>query len=164
MVDQAEFTHFDESGNARMVDVGQKVETVRQAIAAGTITMSIQAYDMVRQGTVKKGDVVGVARIAGIMAAKKVDQLIPLCHPLALTSADIAFSFDDANCAIDVEATVSMTGRTGVEMEALTAVSVATLTIYDMCKAVDKTMVISNIRLLRKIGGKSGLFVRPDFP
>ena len=145
MVDQAEFTHFDESGNARMVDVSQKPETVRQAIAAGTITMAAQAYEMVRQGTVKKGDVLGVARIAGIMAAKKVDQLIPLCHPLAITSADLAFSFDVANCAIEVEATVSMTGRTGVEMEALTAVSVATLTIYDMCKAVDKTMTISNI-------------------
>ncbi|MGE4559882.1 MAG: cyclic pyranopterin monophosphate synthase MoaC [Desulfobulbus sp.] len=164
MVEQAEFTHFDDSGNARMVDVSQKAETVRQAVAAGTIAMSAQAYDMVRRGTVKKGDVLGVARIAGIMAAKKVDQLIPLCHPLAITSADIAFSFDDAHCAVDVEATVSMTGRTGVEMEALTAVSVATLTIYDMCKAVDKTMVISNIRLLRKSGGKSGLFVRPEVP
>ncbi len=164
MVDEAGFTHFDESGNARMVDVSTKAETTRQAIAAGTITMSAQAYGMVRQGTVKKGDVLGVARIAGIMAAKKVDQLIPLCHPLAITAADIAFTFDDDQCAIGVEATVSMAGRTGVEMEALTAVSVATLTIYDMCKAVDKTMVISDIRLLRKSGGKSGLFVRPAVP
>ncbi|MBM9613899.1 cyclic pyranopterin monophosphate synthase MoaC [Desulfobulbus rhabdoformis] len=164
MADQAEFTHFDESGNARMVDVSVKAETVREAIAAGTITMSQQAYDMIRQGTVKKGDVLGVARIAGIMAAKKVDQLIPLCHPLAITSADIDFSFNDTDCAIGIEATVSMAGRTGVEMEALTAVSVAALTIYDMCKAVDKTMVISDTRLLRKSGGKSGLFVRPDVP
>ena len=164
MVDEAGFTHFDESGNARMVDVSAKAETTRQAVAAGTITMSAEAYGMVRQGTVKKGDVLGVARIAGIMAAKKVDQLIPLCHPLAITAADIAFTFDDGRCAIEVEATVSMAGRTGVEMEALTAVSVATLTIYDMCKAVDKTMVISNIRLLRKSGGKSGLFVRPAVP
>lgn len=164
MVDEAGFTHFDESGNARMVDVSAKADTVRQAVAAGTITMSAQAYDMVRQGTVKKGDVLGVARIAGIMAAKKVDQLIPLCHPLAITAADITFTFDDERCAIEVEAIVSMTGRTGVEMEALTAVSVATLTIYDMCKAVDKTMVISDIRLLRKSGGKSGLFVRPAVP
>jgi cyclic pyranopterin monophosphate synthase len=125
--------------------------------------MSRQAYDMVRRGTVKKGDVLGVARIAGIMAAKKVDQLIPLCHPLAITGADISFSFNDEQCAIvNIEATVSITGRTGVEMEALTAVSVAALTLYDMCKAVDKTMVISNIRLLRKSGGKSGLFVRPS--
>nr|WP_320012925.1 cyclic pyranopterin monophosphate synthase MoaC [uncultured Desulfobulbus sp.] len=164
MAEQSEFTHFDESGNARMVDVSGKTETVRVAIAAGTITMSQQAYDMIRKGTVKKGDVLGVARIAGIMAAKKVDQLIPLCHPLAITSADVAFSFRDADCAIEIEATVSMAGRTGVEMEALTAVSVAALTIYDMCKAVDKTMVISDTRLLRKSGGKSGLFVRPDVP
>lgn len=164
MVEQAGFTHFDDSGNARMVDVSAKAETIRQAVAAGSITLSAQAYAMVRQGTMKKGDVLGVARIAGIMAAKKVDQLIPLCHPLAITSADIAFAFDDERCTIEVEATVSMTGRTGVEMEALTAVSVATLTIYDMCKAVDKTMVITAIRLLRKSGGKSGLFVRPDGP
>jgi len=164
MVDEVGFTHFDDSGNARMVDVSSKADTVRQAVAAGSITMSAQAYTMVRQGTVKKGDVLGVARIAGIMAAKKVDQLIPLCHPLAITSADIAFGFDDERCAIEVEAIVSMSGRTGVEMEALTAVSVATLTIYDMCKAVDKTMVISDIRLLRKSGGKSGLFVRPAVP
>jgi cyclic pyranopterin phosphate synthase len=143
-----------------MVNVSEKGETVRQATAAGSITMSQQAYDMIRQGTVKKGDVLGVARIAGIMAAKKVDQLIPLCHPLAITGADIAFSFNDAQCTIDIEATVSITGRTGVEMEALTAVSTAALTVYDMCKAVDKTMVISNIRLLRKSGGKSGVFVR----
>jgi cyclic pyranopterin phosphate synthase len=143
-----------------MVNVSEKGETVRQATAAGSITMSRQAYEMIRQGTVKKGDVLGVARIAGIMAAKKVDQLIPLCHPLAITGADIAFSFNDAQCTIDIEATVSITGRTGVEMEALTAVSTAALTVYDMCKAVDKTMVISNIRLLRKSGGKSGLFVR----
>jgi cyclic pyranopterin monophosphate synthase len=162
MAEEGEFTHFDASGNARMVDVSEKGETVRQAAAAGSITMSRQAYDMIRQGKVKKGDVLGVARIAGIMAAKKVDQLIPLCHPLAITGADIAFSFNDAQCTIDIEATVSITGRTGVEMEALTAVSTAALTVYDMCKAVDKTMVISNIRLLRKSGGKSGLFVRPS--
>jgi cyclic pyranopterin phosphate synthase len=160
MVEEGQFTHFDDSGNARMVNVSEKGETVRQATAAGSITMSRQAYEMIRQGTVRKGDVLGVARIAGIMAAKKVDQLIPLCHPLAITGADIAFSFNDAQCTIDIEATVSITGRTGVEMEALTAVSTAALTVYDMCKAVDKTMVISNIRLLRKSGGKSGVFVR----
>lgn len=161
MVEEGQFTHFDDSGNARMVNVSEKGETVRQATAAGSITMSRQAYEMIRRGTVKKGDVLGVARIAGIMAAKKVDQLIPLCHPLVITGADIAFSFNDAQCTINIEATVSITGRTGVEMEALTAVSTAALTVYDMCKAVDKTMVISNIRLLRKSGGKSGLFVRP---
>jgi cyclic pyranopterin phosphate synthase len=164
MVENLEFTHFDASGNARMVDVSAKAETTRQAVAAGSITMSRQAYDMVRQGTIKKGDVLGVARIAGIMAAKKVDQLIPLCHPLAITAADIAFSFNDEQCVVHMEATVAMTGRTGVEMEALTAVSVAALTIYDMCKAVDKSMVVSDIRLLRKSGGKSGEFVRPVSP
>ena len=156
-----QFTHFDASGNARMVNVSDKQETARQATAAGTITMSREAYEMVRQGTVKKGDVLGVARIAGIMAAKKVDHLIPLCHPLAITGADIAFSFNDAQAAVEIEATVSISGKTGVEMEALTAVSVAALTVYDMCKAVDKTMVITDIRLLRKSGGKSGTFVRP---
>ena len=161
MGDQQQFTHFDDAGNARMVDVSLKGETARRAVAAGSISMSAQAYGMIRQGTIKKGDVLGVSRIAGIMAAKKVDQLIPLCHPLAITGADIAFSFDDAISTIAIEATVSMSGRTGVEMEALTAVSIAALTIYDMCKAVDKTMVISDIRLLRKSGGKSGDFVRP---
>jgi cyclic pyranopterin phosphate synthase len=162
MADHQQLTHFDAAGNARMVDVGEKGETHRQAVAAGSITLSPLAYGMVRQGTIKKGDVLGVARLAGIMAAKKVDQLIPLCHPLAITAVDIAFSFNDEQCTLNVEATVSITGRTGVEMEALTAVSVAALTVYDMCKAVDKTMVISDIRLLRKSGGKSGLFVRPS--
>ena len=161
MDDLQQLTHFDDAGNARMVDVSLKGETARRAVAAGSISMSALAYGMIRQGTVKKGDVLGVSRIAGIMAAKKVDQLIPLCHPLAITGADIAFSFDDATSTIAIEATVSMSGRTGVEMEALTAVSIAALTIYDMCKAVDKTMVISDIRLLRKSGGKSGEFVRP---
>ncbi|MDR2550491.1 MAG: cyclic pyranopterin monophosphate synthase MoaC [Desulfobulbus sp.] len=159
MADQ--FTHFDASGKARMVDVGGKDATERRATAAGRISMSRQAYGIVRAGTVKKGDVLGVARIAGIMAAKKVDQLIPLCHPLAITGVEIDFSYDDARCAIEIRATVAITGRTGVEMEALTAVSIAALTIYDMCKAVDKTMVMSDIRLLRKSGGKSGLFVSP---
>ena len=162
MAEGQQFTHFDAAGNARMVDVSEKKETNRQAIAAGLIALSPLVYGMIRQGTVKKGDVLGVARIAGIMAAKKVDQLIPLCHPLAITGVDITFSFNDEQCTIEVEATVSITGRTGVEMEALTAVSVAALTIYDMCKAVDKTMVISGIRLLRKSGGRSGLFVRPS--
>ena len=160
MAENQLFSHFDATGKARMVDVSQKSETERQAIAAGSITMSSLVYGMIRQGTVQKGDVLGVARIAGIMAAKKVDQLIPLCHPLAITAADLAFSFNDEQYTINVEATVSITGRTGVEMEALTAVSVAALTIYDMCKAVDKNMVISDIRLLQKSGGKSGLFVR----
>ena len=162
MAEMPQFTHFDGAGNARMVNVSEKDETARVAVAAGTIAMSPVAYEMIRQGTVKKGDVLGVARIAGIMAAKQTDRLIPLCHPLAITGVDVGFSFDDASSAIGIEATVSITGRTGVEMEALTAVSVAALTIYDMCKAVDKAMVISGIRLLRKSGGRSGDFVRPE--
>lgn len=154
------FTHFDDAGNARMVDVSAKMETVRVATAQGRITMLPAAYEMVRAGTMKKGDVLGVARIAGIMAAKKVDALIPLCHPLAITRADVSFSFHDDIHTIGIEATVGITGRTGVEMEALTAVSVSALTIYDMCKAVDKGMEISDIRLVKKSGGKSGDFVR----
>ena len=157
------FTHFDDAGNARMVDVSGKVETVRVATAEGRISMIPVAYEMVRAGTMKKGDVLGVARIAGILAAKKVDSLIPLCHPLAITKADVSFSFYDDSHTIGIEATVGITGRTGVEMEALTSVSVAALTIYDMCKAVDKGMEISEIRLVKKSGGKSGDFVRsPD--
>ena len=156
MAEQARFSHFDEAGNARMVDVGAKGETVRRAVAAGTVTMAPEAYRMVRSGTMAKGDVLGVARIAGIMAAKRVDQLIPLCHPLLLTSADIAFAFDDATHTITIEAEVAITGRTGVEMEALTAVSVAALTVYDMCKAVDKTMTISDIRLVDKTKTPAG--------
>lgn len=143
-----------------MVNVGLKDESERIAVAEGRITMMPAAYAMVRAGTMKKGDVLGVARIAGIMAAKKVDNLIPLCHPLAITRADVSFTFDDDKKAVGIEATVGIIGRTGVEMEALTAVSVAALTIYDMCKAVDKGMEISDIRLLRKSGGKSGDYSR----
>lgn len=161
MADQGEkLTHFDETGNARMVDVGLKDQTRRSATAEGTITMSEKAFALVRKGDIKKGDVLGVARIAGIMAAKKVDQLIPLCHPLAISGVDVAFTLIEEQSAIHIEATVSITDRTGVEMEALTAVTTAALTIYDMCKAVDKSMEISDIRLLKKSGGKSGLFVR----
>ena len=160
MSTEKKFTHFDDAGNARMVDVSAKAETTRLATAEGSITMVPEAYEMVRAGTMKKGDVLGVARTAGIMAAKKVDSLIPLCHPLAITRADVSFSFHDESYTIGIEATVGITGRTGVEMEALTAVSVAALTIYDMCKAVDKSMEISTIRLVKKSGGKSGDFVR----
>ena len=156
------FTHFDAAGNARMVDVSAKEETVRRATAEGTITMTSRAWEMVRQGTMKKGDVLGVARIAGIMAAKQVDRLIPLCHPLNITSIGIDFTFLDDRQSIRITATAGITGKTGVEMEALTAVSVAALTIYDMCKAVDKGMEIGGIHLVRKSGGKSGDFVRTD--
>jgi cyclic pyranopterin phosphate synthase len=154
------FTHFDGAGNARMVDVSGKSETKRVALAAGSINMSPQAYALVRSGSMAKGDVLGVARLAGIMGAKKVDELIPLAHPLMITRTNIDFIFHDEDCSIEIQATVGICGKTGVEMEALTAVSLAALTVYDMCKAVDKSMVISNIRLLKKTGGKSGTFVR----
>ncbi len=153
-------THFDEAGNARMVDVGAKDVTCRLAVAAGRVVMKPETLEMVRAGRAAKGDVTGVARIAGIMAAKKVAGLIPLCHPLALNRVDIQFRFSEDGPSIAIEATVGVNGRTGVEMEALTAVSVAALTIYDMCKAVDREMEITDIRLLKKSGGKSGEFVR----
>lgn len=144
-----------------MVDVGHKQETERVAHAAGTITMSREAFDLVKSGSIKKGDVLGIARIAGIMAAKKVDTLIPLTHPLMITKVSVDFELVEESSMIEINAMVGICGKTGVEMEALTAVSVAALTIYDMCKAVDKTMVIDNIRLLKKTGGKSGSFIRP---
>lgn len=155
-----QFTHFDGKGNARMVDVAGKAETTREAVAGGTVIMSPEACAMVRQGASAKGDAIGVARIAGIMAAKKVDSLIPLCHPLSISSIGIDFTFLDDGRSIAIEAKVGCRGQTGVEMEALTAVSVAALALYDMCKAVDKGIEISNIRLLKKSGGKSGTFVR----
>ncbi len=160
MTDKPAFTHFDENGNARMVNVSGKSETTRLATAKGYVSMSDKAYSMVKAGSMKKGDVLAVARIAGIMAAKKVDQLIPLCHPLSITGIDIIFDCIDDSCAISIKAKVSITGKTGVEMEALTAVSIAALTIYDMCKAVDKSMVIGDICLLEKRGGKSGDYCR----
>lgn len=156
------FTHFDGDGNARMVDVSSKSESTRVALAAGTISMSAKAYALVKSGSMAKGDVLGVARLAGIMAAKKVDELIPLTHPLMITKVTVDFVFHDEDSSIEIQATVGICGKTGVEMEALTAVSLAALTIYDMCKAVDKAMVISNIRLLKKTGGKSGTFIREE--
>lgn len=153
-------THFDADGKAVMVDVGGKQDTQRIAVAAGSISMSTDAFALVKSGTMAKGDVLGIARIAGIMAAKKVDALIPLTHPLMINKAEVDFTFDDERKAVNIEATVAISGKTGVEMEALTAVSIAALTIYDMCKAVDKTMEIDNIRLLKKSGGKSGDFKR----
>jgi cyclic pyranopterin monophosphate synthase len=161
--DTAEFTHFDSHGNARMVDVSGKSETVRVADAGGNIKMSAKAYELVKSGSMAKGDVLGIARVAGIMAAKKVDDLIPLAHPLMITKVDISYVLHDEDSSIDIVATVGITGKTGVEMEALTAVSITALTIYDMCKAVDKSMIISNIRLLKKTGGKSGTFIRETY-
>jgi len=159
---KAEFSHFDAAGNAKMVDVSSKEETVRQASAAGSISMSPECFQLIKAGSIAKGDVLGVARLAGIMAAKKVDELIPLAHPLSITKADITFTLEEASCKINIFATIGITGKTGVEMEALTAVSVAALTIYDMSKAVDKNMTIHNIRLTHKTGGKSGEYIRKE--
>ena len=153
-------THLDAHGNARMVDVGGKAESARIAVASGRITMSDEALAAIRAGDAPKGDVIAAARIAGIMAAKKTAELIPLCHPLALDSVTVEFAFEADG--IRVTATVSLTGKTGVEMEALTAVSVALLTIYDMAKALDKGMVIGGVRLIEKRGGKSGLWQARD--
>jgi cyclic pyranopterin monophosphate synthase len=147
-------THLDESGAAHMVDVSAKAETVREARAEGRISMSALALNAIKQGSAKKGDALATARISGIMAAKKTSDLIPLCHPLLLSKITVEFEFEDA--AIRVLATVRLNGQTGVEMEAMTAATVALLTVYDMAKALDKAMVISGVRLLSKTGGKSG--------
>jgi cyclic pyranopterin phosphate synthase len=152
----AGFTHFDEQGQAVMVNVGEKGETRRIAVAAGRIVMQAETLAMIQAGSAKKGDVLGVARLAGIMAAKRTADLIPLCHPIALTKVSVDFAIDADTLAIDCTATAETVGRPGVEMEALTSVSTALLTIYDMCKAVDRGMVIEHIRLLEKQGGKSG--------
>jgi cyclic pyranopterin phosphate synthase len=149
-------THIDESGRARMVDVGAKPDTERVAVAKGEIHMQAATLDLIRAGALKKGDALTVAQIAGIMAAKRASELIPLCHPLALTKIDVDLSLDDTIPGVVITATVSTVGKTGVEMEALTAVSVAALTIYDMAKAAEKTMKIQNIRLIEKRGGQSG--------
>ena len=155
----AELTHLDAQGKARMVDVGGKAESRRVAVAEGRIAMSAEALAAIRDGTVPKGDVLAAARIAGIMAAKRTAELIPLCHPLALDAVTVDFEIEDG--AVRVIASASLTGRTGVEMEALTAASIALLTLYDMAKALDKGMIISGIRLLEKRGGKSGDWKAP---
>jgi cyclic pyranopterin phosphate synthase len=154
-----ELTHIDEEGRLRMVNVGEKPDTERLAIARGEITMHPETLRLVVVKGVPKGDVLGVAQVAGILAAKRVPELIPLCHPLLLTKVDVAFRIDEEASLIEITATVRSRGKTGVEMEALTAVSVAALTIYDMAKAVERTMRIGNIRLVRKSGGKSGEIV-----
>ena len=154
----SDFSHFDDAGNAAMVDVSAKRETERLATAKGRVLMLPETLALIRSGGVKKGDVLQVARLAGIMAAKRTPELIPLCHPLALTSITVDLALDADAKAVNVSATVKLKGRTGVEMEALTAVSVAALTIYDMCKAVDRGMRIDAIRLTRKSGGKSAAY------
>jgi cyclic pyranopterin phosphate synthase len=154
-------THFTAEGDAHMVDVAEKDVTSRIATAAGAVEMAPETLDIVLAGTAKKGDVLGVARLAGIMGAKRTADLVPLCHPLPLSGVSVAFEPDRARSRIEIRATVKVTGRTGVEMEALTAVSVAALTIYDMLKAVDKAMRVTDIRLLLKDGGRSGRFEAP---
>jgi cyclic pyranopterin monophosphate synthase len=160
----SKLTHFDEEGAARMVDVSGKEETTREAVAAGRVTMMPETLKLILDRKISKGDVFAVARVAGIMAAKKTAEIIPLCHTLGLTSAEIAFEPDKASSRVNITATVRSSGRTGVEMEALTAVAAAGLTIYDMCKAVDRAMTVTEIRLMKKTGGKSGTFERPQDP
>jgi len=154
------FTHFDKAGNARMVDVSDKPVTKREAVARGLVSMKKSTLELIKNSKVSKGDVLGVARVAGIMAAKRTSELIPMCHPLNVASVEIYFNIDSKNSKIYIESRAKITGSTGVEMEALTAVSVAALTIYDMCKAVDRGMIISDIMLVEKRGGKSGIFKR----
>jgi cyclic pyranopterin phosphate synthase len=151
-------THFDHAGNAAMVDVSDKPVTDRTATARATVVMAAATLEMIRQGSAKKGDVLGVARLAGIMAAKRTAELIPLCHPLPITSVRIDLTPDPAASTVEISATVRTAGQTGVEMEALTAASVAALTVYDMCKAVDRGMRIDGLRVTHKAGGKSGEF------
>ena len=161
-------THFNEEGRARMVDVGEKSITQRIAIATGEVYLQPSTMRLIKDGGIKKGDVLAVAQVAGIMGAKKTSDIIPMCHPLLLTNVDIAFDDNSETdsktglCCIEIKATVKVTGQTGVEMEALTAVSIAALTIYDMCKAVDREMFFKNIGLIEKSGGKSGVFSKKN--
>ena len=154
----AKFTHLDDEGNAVMVDVSDKQATERTATAKGTVTMQPETMALIREGGVKKGDVLSVAQLAGIMGAKRTPDLIPLCHPLELASVTVTLVCDPERNAVDISATCKLKGQTGVEMEALTAVAVAALTVYDMCKAVDRGMKITDVRLVHKAGGKSGTF------
>jgi cyclic pyranopterin phosphate synthase len=155
-----ELSHVDARGKARMVDVGDKSDTVREARARGAIVMQATTLELIQHDAVQKGDVLAVAKIAGIMAAKRTSELIPLCHPLPLTVVDLTFQFNMQETRIDIESMARVTGKTGVEMEALTAVAAAALTVYDMCKAVDRDMRITDIRLIEKRGGRSGDFRR----
>ena len=157
-----EFTHFNDEGRARMVDVSAKEQTLRTATAKATVYLNAETYNMVAEGKMKKGDVLAVAQIGGIMAAKRTFENIPMCHPIALTGADISFSLDGEKHTIDIFATTKCKGETGVEMEALSAAATAALTVYDMCKAVQRDIVIGGIMLLEKDGGKSGRFVREE--
>lgn len=159
-MDERELTHINKEGRARMVDVSDKDKTKRVGIACASIYMKKETLQRVKDGNIKKGDVLSVAQVGGIMGAKNTPSIIPMCHSIMLSGCDINFKFDEENLKIDIIAEAKTTGQTGVEMEALTAVSVAALTIYDMCKAIDREMVVSDIKLLKKTGGKSGEFIR----
>src|SRR5215211_891921 len=156
-----QLTHLDESGRARMVDVSNKDETRREATARAIVSMQPETARLIQTGGIAKGDVLAVAQVAGVMAAKRTPDLIPMCHPLPISGVSMSFDLDAEHGRLEIRATVRVTGRTGVEMEALTAAAVAALTVYDMCKAVDRSMSIGHIELLHKVGGKSGEFVRP---
>ena len=158
----SDFTHFNEQGRAKMVDVGEKSASRRVAVAAGRVLVNEKTFDLIRSGGMKKGDVLTVAQIAGIMGAKRTPDVIPMCHPIVMDGIDLELSLDETEKSVEIKATVSCGGRTGVEMEALTAVSVAALTVYDMCKAVQKDMVIADIRLLSKTGGIHGDYFRKE--
>ena len=157
-----DFTHFNDQGRAKMVDVGEKPVTTRTAVAAGRVLVNESTFALIQSGGMKKGDVLTVAQVAGVMGAKRTPDLIPMCHPILIDGIDLRLSLDEARCSVEIEATVSCGGRTGVEMEALTAASTAALTVYDMCKAVQKDMVITDVRLLRKTGGVHGDFERGE--
>ena len=162
MQNMEDFTHFNEQGRAKMVDVGDKAPSHRTAVAGARVLVSPETFHLIQTGGMKKGDVLTVAQIAGVMGAKRTPDFIPMCHPIALTGINLELSLDEARCAVDIRATVSCDGRTGVEMEALTAASTAALTVYDMCKAVQKDMVITDVRLLSKTGGVHGDFERKE--
>lgn len=156
-------THINSEGRARMIDVSEKEESCREAVARGFIYMKLETLDRINEGGIKKGDVLAVAQVGGIMAAKNTSGIIPMCHPIMLSGCDISFRLDFQKSGVEITAAVKNTGRTGVEMEALTAVSAAALAIYDMCKAIDREMIISDIMLLKKSGGKSGTFIREGY-
>ena len=158
----AEFTHFNSQGRGRMVDVGEKPPTRRRAVAGARVLVSRETLELIRSGGVKKGDVLAAAQMAGIMGAKRTSELIPLCHPVPVDGIDLSLALDEARCCVDIRASATSAGRTGVEMEALTAASTAALTVYDMCKAVQRDIVISDIRLLEKTGGVHGDFQREE--
>ena len=157
-----ELTHINEEGRAKMIDVSEKVDTVREAVAVGYVSMKRETLEKIKEGTISKGDVLSIAQVAGIMGAKNTPQIIPMCHPIMISGCDINFKIDFENNRVEIIATTKTVGKTGIEMESITAVSTAALTIYDMCKAIDREIVINNIMLVKKSGGKSGIFERNE--